>query len=205
MEGSLLRKPKRLRLYNALKIGYSRNEKKQARMLKKFGYILDTELTNPRENIVAYSPTDRKLLYITNGTDFGNANDVGNDALIVLGSQKASGRIEDEKQLLTKARNKYKEAKLVMASHSLGGQIQHNIAPADAKVVTYNSAYGINQKVRPNFENYRTSGDIVSTFAPRATTTTLPNPQSRSTQLNAFKNILDSHSTENLRNVGIFL
>jgi hypothetical protein len=202
---SLTKKPKRLRLYNALKIGYSRNEKKQARMLKKFGYILDTELTNPRENIVAYSPFDNKLLYISNGTDFRNVEDVGNDALILLGSQKESGRIRDEKQLLTKAREKYKNSKLIMASHSLGGQIQHNIAPSDARVVTYNPAYSFNQKVRPNFENYRTQGDIISTFAPKANTTILENPNPQRSQFNAFANVLDSHSTDNLRNVGIFL
>jgi hypothetical protein len=201
---SLTKKPKKIRLYNALKAGYMRNERRQAKYLKKFGYIVDTELTRGRENIVAYNPFDKKLLYITNGTDFNNANDVGNDALILLGSQKASGRMEDEKVLLTKARDKYKGAKLVMASHSLGGQIQHNIAPADAEVFTYNPAYGINQKVRPNFHNYRTSGDIISTFSPRANTTTLPNPNQRSS-FNAFSNILDAHNTENLRNAGIFL
>ena len=202
---SLTKKPKRLRLYNALRAGYFRNERRQAKYLKKFGYVLDNELSNGRENIIAYNPFDKKLLYISNGTDFRNASDVGNDALILFGSQKASGRIEDEKQLLTKARSKYKDAKLVMASHSLGAQIQHNIAPSDAKVVTYNPYYGINQKVRPNFENYRSSGDIVSTFAPKANTTTLANPNTRRSEFNAFQNILDSHSTENLRNVGIFL
>jgi len=205
MEGSLLKKPKRLRLYNALKIGYTRNEKRQAKMLKKFGYILDTELTNPRENIVAYSPFDKKLLYITNGTDFRNAEDVGNDALILLGSQKEGRRVQDEKQLLTKARDKYKGAKLVMASHSLGGQIQHNIAPASADVYTYNPAYSFNQKVKPNFHNYRTQGDIVSTFAPKSNTTILENPNPQRSQLNAFSNILSAHDTDNLRNVGIFL
>ena len=202
---SLTKKPRKIRLYNALKAGYMRNERRQAKYLKKFGYILDNELTRGRENIVAYNPFDKKLLYISNGTDFRNGNDIYNDALTLVGSQKASERIEDEKKLLTKARDKYKGAKVVMASHSLGAQIQHNIAPADAKVVTYNPFYGVNQKVRKNFENYRTSGDIVSTFAPKSNTTTLPNPNPQRSQLNAFQNILDSHSSENLRNVGIFL
>jgi hypothetical protein len=205
MEGSLLKKPKRLRLYNALRAGYMRNEKRQAKYLKRFGFILDTELTNPRENIVAYSPTDRKLLYISNGTDFRNVEDVGNDALILLGSSKEGKRVQNEKQLLTKARNKYKDAKLVLASHSLGAQIQHDIAPSSADVYTYNPAYSFNQKVRPNFKNFRTSGDIVSTFAPRANTTTLPNPNPQRSQFNTFQNILSAHDTDNLRNVGIFL
>jgi hypothetical protein len=125
--------------------------------------------------------------------------------LILLGSQKESGRVRDEKQLLTKARDKYKNAKLVMASHSLGAQIQHNISPASADVYTYNPAYSFNQKVRPNFKNYRTQGDIVSTFAPKSNTTILENPNPQRSQFNTFQNILSAHDTENLRNVGIFL
>lgn len=201
---SLTKKPKRIRLYNALKAGYFRNERRQRKYLKKFGYVLDNQLTNPRESIVAYNPIDNKILYITNGTDITSAEDLANDALVALGSQKESGRIRDEKQLLTKAREKYKGAKLVMASHSLGGQIQHNIAPASADVYTYNPAYSFNQKVRPNFHNYRTQGDVFSAFAPRENTTTLPNPRPVS-HFNAFANILNAHDTENLAQQGIFL
>lgn len=201
---SLTKKPRKIRLYNALKAGYMRSERRQAKYLKKFGYIVDNELTNPRENIVAYSPFDNKLLYISNGTDLRSAEDLGNDALILLGSQKESGRVRDEKQLLTKARKKYEGAKLVMASHSLGGQIQHNIAPRSADVYTYNPAYSFNQKMRPNFHNYRTQGDIVSTFAPKENTTILENERPRS-HFNAFANILSAHDTENLRQQGIFL
>lgn len=204
MEGSLTKPPKKIRLYNALKAGYLRNEKRQAKYLKKFGYILDKDLTNPRENIVAYSPFDKKLLYISNGTDITNAEDLGNDALILMGSQKESARYKDEKELLTKAKKKYEGAKLVMASHSLGAQVQHNIAPSSAEVYTYNPAYSINQKVKPNFHNYRTKYDIISTFSPRQNTTILENPNQRSS-INAFQNILEAHQVENLRNQGIFL
>ena len=190
MEGSLTKRPKRLRLYNALRAGYMRNAKKQQKYLKKFGYVLDRELTsNPRETVVAYSPFDKKLLFISNGTDVTSAEDLANDALILVGSQKESGRVKDEKQLLTKAREKYKDAKLVMASHSLGAQVQHNISPSSADVYTYNPAYSLNQKVKPNFRNYRTEGDIISTFAPKANTTTLPNPAPQRNQFNAFANI----------------
>lgn len=201
---SLTRKPRKIRLYNALKAGYMRNERRQRRYLKKFGYILDNELTNPRENIVAYNPFDNKLLYISNGTDITSAEDLANDALVMVGSEKESGRVRDEKQLLTKARKKYEGAKLVMASHSLGGQVQHNIAPRSADVYTYNPAYSFNQKVKPNFHNYRTEGDVFSAFAPRENTTTLVNPRPVS-HFNAFANILNAHDTENLANQGIFL
>jgi hypothetical protein len=202
---SLVKKPRKIRLYNALRAGYLRNAKRQQKYLKKFGYVLDKELTNPRETIVAYSPFDKKVLFISNGTDVTSAEDLANDALILLGSQKESGRVKDEKQLLTKAREKYKDAKLVMASHSLGAQVQHNTAPSSADVYTYNLAYSFNQKVRPNFKNYRTQGDIISTFAPKANTTTFPNPAPQRSQFNAFANILSAHDTENLKNIGIFL
>lgn len=202
---SLVKKPRKIRLYNAIRAGYMRNEKRQAKYLKKYGYILDQELSNGRENVVAYNPFDKKLLYISNGTDFRNVEDVANDALVIGGIQKESYRNKKERQLLTKAREKYKDAKLVMASHSLGSQVQHNIAPKDAEVFTYNPAYSFNQKARPNFKNYRTEGDIVSVFAPKENTTTLQNPNSERSQFNAFSNILDAHNTENLKNQGIFL
>jgi hypothetical protein len=97
-----LRRAKRLRLYNALKAGYFRNEKKQRRYLKRFGYIVDSELTNPRENIVAYNPVDKKLLYISNGTDITDFSDLKNDGLILSGNiLRYSGRIKEEIELLT--------------------------------------------------------------------------------------------------------
>jgi hypothetical protein len=64
-----LRKLKKLSLYKSLKIGYFRNPDKQAKRLKRFGYVLDKELTN-KERMVAYSPYTNKVIYVENGSQF---------------------------------------------------------------------------------------------------------------------------------------
>jgi hypothetical protein len=168
------RKSKRIRLYNALKAGYLRDEDKQQSYLKRFGYVLDRDLTEPRETVVAYNPVDNKLLYISNGTDILSPSDLANDYGIIVGNQETSNRTYRSKIALTKARIKYPEAKLTMAGHSLGGQILHRISPSSAKVTTYAPAFVPNQVVRPHMENYRTEGDVISQFSPAATTTVLP-------------------------------
>ena len=172
------RQSKRIRLYNALKAGYLRDEDKQQSYLKRFGYIVDRDLTEPRENVVAYNPSNNKLLYISNGTDvasfFGPDSDIGNDYGIIVGNQGTSNRTFREKIALTKARAKYPEAKLTMAGHSLGGQILHRISPSSAKVITYNPAFVPGQTVRQHMQNYRTEGDLISQFSPDATTKVLP-------------------------------
>ena len=58
MTESLINRPKQLKLYGALKIGYLRDEKKQAKALKQFGYVLDKSLTN-REHLTAYDQIGR--------------------------------------------------------------------------------------------------------------------------------------------------
>lgn len=54
-------KPKKLNLYKALEIGYLRNEAKQKKRLKRFGYRLVPDLTT-REHVVAINPVNNKLL-----------------------------------------------------------------------------------------------------------------------------------------------
>ena len=61
----IIERRKKLRFYKALKIGYTRDLKRQQQALKKYGYVIDRDLTNPREQVVAYNPFDRKLLFIS--------------------------------------------------------------------------------------------------------------------------------------------
>jgi len=202
----LTKRPRKLRLYNALKAGYARNPKRAAKYLKKFGYIVDPSLSDSREFITAYSPLENKVIHISNGTNQYSPKDIGTDLLIGLGSFKDAGRYKDEKNALTKAREKYKDAKIVLAGHSLGGQILHNIASPSMgdKAYTYNPAYSMNQKVRPNFYNYRTEGDVFSAFAPTQNTRTLDNPRNPIPH-KPIQNLLKAHELENIRNEPIFL
>lgn len=161
--------PKKLNLYRALEIGYLRNEQKQKKRLKRFGYRLVPELTN-REHVVAFNPKNEKLLYISNGTDFSNSRDVQNDLLGALGSQKSTKRYEEEKNTLLKAKEMLNPKKTTLVSHSLGSQYTNYIASADDTVIQANPYYTAGAKARPNVQNYRTTNDIVSTFAPKQNT-----------------------------------
>lgn len=200
----LTKRPRKIRLYNALKAGYARNPKRASRYLKKYGYIVDRDLSDSREFITAYNPIENKVLHIANGTDPLSVRDVASDLLVGLGSFKDTARYRQEKNALEKARNKYKDAKMVIAAHSLGGQVAHNIAKSTDQVYTYNPAYAFNQRMRPNFNNYRTDRDLFSVFSPEQNTTILDNPHEHQ-RFRPIQNILKAHDTENIRNAPIFL
>ena len=192
--------PKDLTLHKALKIGYLRNQKKQKKRLKKFGYRFDPELSNERQNVVAFNPTSNKLLLIGNGTDPRQEKDLQTDLLLGIGGLKETERYREEKNALLKAKRKYKEADVVIVGHSLYGGIANSIASPNDSVVTLDPAL-TNPKPRRNVTNYRTKGDIVSAFA--SNTTTLPNPNQLS--LNPIRNILNAHNVDNIRNQPIFI
>jgi len=200
----LTKPPRKIRLYNAIKAGYARNPKRASRYLKKFGYIVDRDLSDSREYITAYNPIENKVLHIANGTDPFSVRDVASDLLVGLGSYKDTARYKQEKNALEKARDKYKGAKMVLTGHSLGGQVLHNIAKSDDEVFSYNPAYAFNQKIRPNFNNYRTDRDLFSVFSPPQNTTILDNPHEHQ-RFRPIANILNAHNTENIRDAPIFL
>lgn len=187
--------PKKLNLYKALEIGYLRNEQKQKKRLKRFGYRLMPELTT-REHVVAFNPTNQKLLYISNGTDFSNSVDVQNDILGAVGGQKLSRRREEEKNTLLKAKKELKPSSTTLVSHSLGSQYTNYIASPDDRVIQVNPYYTVGAKARPNVENYRTKMDIVSAFAPKENTTLIPS--------NKF-NPIAAHNIDEVKDLPIFV
>lgn len=182
-----IKTPKKLKLHKALKIAYMRNKpKRQARLLKKYGYRLDTDLSNPRETMVAYNPFDKKVLFVANGTSINSEKDILTDIVLAHGGIKQTPRFEDTKNILNKAKEKYKGSNFVLAGHSLGSSLVNYAGSGSDKIVTYNGAFTPNQKARPNVTNYRTEGDVVSYYAPKANTTTLlkPKPESDAAQSN---------------------
>lgn len=186
-----MEKPKNLNLYKALEIGYIRDEAKQKKRLKKFGYRLVPDLTT-REHVVAINPVNNKLLYISNGTDFSNTRDVQNDLLGALGSQRHSKRLSEEKNALLKAKQTLHPSAVTLVSHSLGSQYTNYIASPEDRVIQANPFYTVGAKARPNVENYRTKMDVVSAFAPKENTTLISsknyNPLSTH-NINEFKNV----------------
>jgi hypothetical protein len=173
-----VKQPKNLKLYKALKIAYIRNNQKlQAKKLKKFGYILDKDLSDPRETMVAYNPFKKKVLFVANGTDIKSEKDILTDVILAQGGIKQTPRFDDTKAILNKAHEKYKDAKFVLAGTSLGGALVNYAARPKDQTVTYNAAFTPGAKARENVENYRTEGDLISVFAPKKTTTILKAPK----------------------------
>lgn len=207
METQLIRKPKKLKLGKILKLSYEPNEQRRAKVLKKFGYVLDKELSSP-ERIVAFNPFNKKLLYAPRGTELkhkGNIfdnKDLQTDIILGSGGLKQTQRYEDEKQTILKAKKKYNEDKAVMVAHSLGGSLLNQM-PTDVitkadKVITYNAPI---LKQREGSIDYRTKGDIFSVFNPKATT--LPNTNPISARLGDY--LLKAHQLENIADAPIFV
>jgi hypothetical protein len=109
IKNALLKPSKKLSLYKAIKIGYLRDKKKQAKILKKYGYVLDPTLSDDRQFITAFNPFSNKLLRISNGTDFTNNKDVMTDVMLARGKIKETERFKEEKDSLLKAKKKYNE------------------------------------------------------------------------------------------------
>jgi hypothetical protein len=191
-------KPKKLRLYNALRIGYLRTEAKQAKRLKRFGYILDKELTN-REHLVAFNPFTNKGLFVSNGTQITSAADILTDIALASGNLKNTPRFKSDSNAYLKAKDKYKDVQFKLVSHSLGGGIVSALdLKGNDRGITYNAA-NILQKPKKNVTNFRTAGDLISVLA--RDTRTLGNDASLVGRLNPIQ----PHNVGNIRYEPIFI
>lgn len=197
---------KRLSLYKALKIGYLRNERKQKKRLKRFGYRLDEELTNG-ERTVAYSPFTNKLLFIENGSETRPLNNPvqfvedwkNNIVNVPTGNFTESQRFKDAQNAFLKAKDKYKEAKFEIIGHSQSAITVNELTKKGDRGMTFNGAL-IKQKDNKNVENYRTKNDIVSSLANFDDMKTLRIPQQSPTQ-----NVISANNIDNLKYVPIFI
>jgi hypothetical protein len=202
--GQLIRKPKKLSLYKALKIGYLRNERKQAKRLKRFGYVIDKSLSTT-EHLVAYNPITNIVIYIAYGSTINPVKQpiqftkdwIGtNIAGTGTGFIKNTARYRQENENYLKAKEKYKDSKVVLVGHSLSGGIVSRIAKPEDTAITLDPAL-INQKPRENVYNYRTEGDIVSILANDTKTLSNPGPKSY--------NPFEPHNIDNVRDKPIFI
>lgn len=195
----------KITLYKALKLGYTRDSAKQAQALKKYGYVLDRELSSPRENVVAWNPFQKKLLYISQGTDPKSSKDIQTDIALATGGLKQTKRYQEEKNALLKAQHKYGAAaeQVHLIGHSMGGATVNLLAPSGSHAITYNAAYTPGQKARETTHNYRTAGDVVSFLAPKENTTTLGSEAPPT--IPTVNSILKAHSLENIKQAKIYV
>jgi hypothetical protein len=200
-------KPRPLKLYKALKLSYEPNENKRKKILKRFGYRLDTDLSTP-ERLVAYNPFNKQILYASRGTNLRSGThvfdnkDIQTDILLGSGGLTQTKRFEEEKNTLLKARKKYNEDKVVLVGHSLGGGIINQLPQREQdKVYTYNAPILKKKSGGGQQKHLRTAGDIFSVANPAAQT--LPNPNSLSANIGSY--LLKAHELANLQNQPIFV
>ena len=91
----------------------------------------------------------------------------------------------------------------LLVGHSLGGNLTNYLAPSGSNAYTYNAAFLPNQKVRSNVRNFRTKNDIVSEFAPKETTTTLPNTHAKDAT-GPVDYLLKAHEVENIKDLPVY-
>jgi hypothetical protein len=95
--------------------------------------------------------------------------------MLGLGHLKSTKRYLDAHKGIRDAKQKYNVDNALVTGYSLGGAITRGIASNRDKVINYNSGATIGTKARPNVKEYRTRGDLVSSFVPKANTLKNPN------------------------------
>lgn len=197
---------RKLSLHKALKIGYLRNEKKQQKRLKKYGYVLDKELTD-NQHTVAYSPFTGKVIFINNGSE-PNPLNAGqfikdwrsNIFNVPTGTFGYTPRFQEDKNAYLKAKKKYGEDKqFELVGHSQAAISVNELASGKDQGLTYNGAL-VKQKDNPRVTNYRNPNDVVSMFSNPADMRTIAvQPNMRTI------NPLAAHGIEGIRETPIFV
>ena len=187
-----------LNLAKVLKLGYA-NEKKQGKVMNKYGYKIDNALSNDNQQVY-FNPDKKKLLFNITGTH--NAKDIITDTRLALGGLTKTERFKQADNTLQKAKDKYKENKVVITAHSLGATIGNYIKKPDDELFALNAGVTIGQKSRNpnnNAHNYRIAGDLVSGLgANQKHMTTLPSPYKTYDPLKV-------HSTDAIKDQMIFI
>lgn len=156
-------KPSGTSLHSVISNSYAKKSK-QAKGLEKDGYVYDHELSNHNQQVY-YNPEKKKLITSVAGTH--NWSDVGTDIYLAAGKLKKTNRYKEAHSTLRKAKAKYNPSESSVVGHSLGGAIASRIGQKEDKIITYNKGATIGEKKRKNETHIHTTGDIVSTFAPK--------------------------------------
>lgn len=191
-------------LYDALKIGYLRDAKKQQDQIGKYGYFVDKDNSN-YDHMTAYNPTTNKLLYVVNGTDPTRIQDLYTDANLFLGGIKSTQRFKSDKRTYDKLKEEYDPKKIDIVGHSLGGTISNELERnnKNVNIKTFNSAAPILDKMfskqNPIATNYRTKHDLVSSFKGNTITIDKNHNDLASLLIKPLRHQLEVHAVKNLK------
>ena len=206
-----LKKPKELTLHKALKLSYLDNNKKKKKLLKKYGYRLDEDLSSHNQT-VGYNAHSKKLLMATAGTH--NMDDLKTDFQLAFGNLKRTKRYNEARETLNRANEKYKDRNnTLLTGHSLGGTITSYL-PYDknTRAFAVNSGATIGQDTRDRdgrLTNYRVKGDLISALSAGhkfQNTLDINVPKRGKTREEQLINQgFDRHSTNALKGTKIFI
>jgi hypothetical protein len=194
-----------LRLYTALKIGHLRDERKQKNALIRYGYNLDTKLSDGRQTMVAYNRNKNQVLFLENGTDTSSSKDLYTDFELVRGNLSNTSRYKETRQIYDNAKSKYKGAKFLDVGYSLGGALVNEIAQPQDNAVVFNSAFLKSAPAKKNVTSIRVEGDPVSIYSPPEITRTLVNPYENPGGLSTPNYLLKTHRLDSIKDTQIFL
>ena len=190
-----------LNFYDALLNSYDNNPD----ALNHTGFSYDKGLSNHNQQVY-FNQKDNKLLYSVAGTH--NAGDLGTDLYMGLGGLKNTQRYKEADHILKEAKRKYNPGHTTLIGSSLGGSIASKLS--GDKIYTYNKFSHALEKIIPNEQSYRTSGDLVSYLNPNKNTKTLKgNPKILPIYLPTYRSIAtnayDKHQLKNIKNKNIFI
>jgi hypothetical protein len=175
------------------------NRQNQREKLSEQGYKKDKSLSN-NNNQVYFNKEKNDLIYNVRGTH--NLKDWGTNLALATGNLKKTQRYMDAHKGIRQAKAKYKINGVKVTGESLGGAIASGISSKNDNVYTFNKASSIAQKVRPNENSFRVSGDVVSIFnSNNKNTKTLKN--NNVILPSSLANAYNAHSTNSLKNQDI--
>lgn len=190
---------KKLSLKKAIDISYL-PEKQAKKALKKYGFLLDDTLSKEFNHLIAYNREKNKIIDLIPGTN--KKSDILTDLTIASGNLKNTDRYKDEKNLLLKTKNKYKNSSVSVVGHSLSGAIINELMK-DAeikkeidKAYVYNPAI-LNSRLESGIIGVRNEYDpfsIGSTNIKTIENRTVQNPNE-----GLLNKLLKTHSTEGLK------
>ena len=188
-------------LYDPLHASYLNKKEDANNYMKQYDYELDPYLSNINTRTY-YNKNDNKVIQTYRGTS--NISDVLTDYYVAFGGLDKTHRYKETKQFYDKAKDKYKDSDFSLYGHSLGASLGSSISNDKTdKIHSYNKGSGLFTTTKSNEKNYRTSGDLISLLSTNNKHKPINLKNSNSILNSLYKQVLNSHSIENLKNKNI--
>lgn len=182
-------------LHEVIKLSYS-NKEEQQKGLKHYGYNYDSRFSNDNHQMY-YNPNEQKMIFSVTGTH--KPSDWITNAYLGVGKLKDTTRYQESDKALKEAKQHYNPKNVSIIGHSQAGSTASYIAQPNDNVYTLDKGVTIGQGYRNNEKAYRTKNDIVSVLG------AFNNNMTTLTNKNLFKDPLNAHNVNNIKDEEIFI